>query len=175
MISLPRPHWSYSAISQYLRCPLQFYFKWVLKLPELRLGSGLLLGSAVHHALACYHQTLKHGGDVHPEKLHRAFRKHFAERASETTVDWKPGESPEALITLRFRRLERLSSREMPVVNGSAWCERVFEECLRMAIGRHDFQILRGIPRITTNSRTVFGQAELMPSGNLSLRLSVSR
>jgi putative RecB family exonuclease len=114
MISLPRPHWSYSAISQYLRCPLQFYFKRILKLPELRLGSGLLLGSAVHHALACYHQTLKHGGDVHPEELHRAFREHFAERASETTVDWKPGESPEALITQGIGLLDLYLSEPAP-------------------------------------------------------------
>lgn len=114
MISLPRPHWSYSAISQYLRCPLQFYFKRILKLPELRLGSGLLLGSAVHHALACYHQTLKHGGDVNPEELHREFREHFSERASETTVDWKPGESPEELITQGIGLLDLYLSEPAP-------------------------------------------------------------
>jgi len=97
MISLPRPHWSYSAISQYLRCPLQFYFKRILKLPELRMGSGLLLGSAVHHALACYHQTLQQHGDVNRDDLHREFREHFALRESEVKVDWKPGESSEEL------------------------------------------------------------------------------
>ncbi|HWL10214.1 MAG TPA: PD-(D/E)XK nuclease family protein [Planctomicrobium sp.] len=97
MISLPRPHWSYSAISQYLRCPLQFYFKRILKLPELRMGSGLLLGSAVHHALAFYHLTLQQHGEVNRDELHRAFREHLAQRESESHIDWKPGESREEL------------------------------------------------------------------------------
>jgi RecB family exonuclease len=55
----PRPHWSYSQISQYLRCPLQYYFQRILKLPEPWVSSNLVLGSAVHAALAEYHMGVE--------------------------------------------------------------------------------------------------------------------
>ncbi len=54
-----RPHWSYSSISQYLKCPLQFYFERVLKLPRKTISDAQVLGSSVHAALAFYHGRLK--------------------------------------------------------------------------------------------------------------------
>ena len=42
-----RKHWSYSAINQYLRCPLQYYFERVLRLPKPTVGSGLVLGEVI--------------------------------------------------------------------------------------------------------------------------------
>jgi len=56
-----RPHWSYSSITQYLTCPLRYYFQRILCLPQPTLSSGLVLGSAVHAALAEYHRDLKDG------------------------------------------------------------------------------------------------------------------
>ena len=57
------PHWSYSAISQYLRCPLQYFFQRILGLPSRSIGLGLVLGSAVHAGLAEYHRRLMAGND----------------------------------------------------------------------------------------------------------------
>ncbi len=52
-----RPHTSYSAVAQYQRCPLQYYFQRILKLPSDTVASGLVLGGAVHEALAEYHKV----------------------------------------------------------------------------------------------------------------------
>lgn len=49
--ALSRPHWSYSQINQYLRCPLQYFFERVLKLERQSIPSNMALGSAVHEAL----------------------------------------------------------------------------------------------------------------------------
>ena len=51
-----RPHWSFSSVSQYIRCPLQFYFERVQKLPRKSVSDAQLLGSALHSALAEYHR-----------------------------------------------------------------------------------------------------------------------
>ena len=47
-----RPHWSYSQLNQYMRCPLQYYFERIVKLDRPFVPSGLLFGSAIHEALA---------------------------------------------------------------------------------------------------------------------------
>lgn len=46
-----RPHWSYSSISQYLACPLRYYFQRILCLPQPSINSSLVLGSSVHAVL----------------------------------------------------------------------------------------------------------------------------
>ncbi len=48
-----------SSISQYLKCPLQFYFERVLRLPRKTISDAQVLGSSVHAALAHYHRQLK--------------------------------------------------------------------------------------------------------------------
>jgi putative RecB family exonuclease len=68
-----RPHWSYSSVGQYLRCPLQFYFERVLKLPRKPPSPALLLGSAVHAALAVYHGKLQKTEPVDGEQVRQAF------------------------------------------------------------------------------------------------------
>ena len=54
-----RPHWSYSSISQYLRCPLQYYFERILRLPRRSVSDAQVIGSSVHSALAQYHRRLQ--------------------------------------------------------------------------------------------------------------------
>jgi putative RecB family exonuclease len=59
--NVTRPHWSYSSVSQYLKCPLQYYFERVAKLPRKGTTDAQVLGSAVHSALATYHRQLQSG------------------------------------------------------------------------------------------------------------------
>src|SRR5438105_12394677 len=66
-----RPHWSYSAISQYLSCPLRFFFQRVQRLPQMSVGSSLVLGSSVHAALAEYHRTVQQDEPTDTAKLHQ--------------------------------------------------------------------------------------------------------
>jgi putative RecB family exonuclease len=77
-----RPHWSYSSISQYLRCPLQFYFERVLRLPRKTVSDAQVLGSALHSALANYHQSLQAGEPVEPDQIQAAYLAAWDEQAS---------------------------------------------------------------------------------------------
>jgi CRISPR/Cas system-associated exonuclease Cas4 (RecB family) len=69
---IDRPHWSYSAISQYLRCPLQFYFERVLGLPRRTASGAQVLGSAIHSVLAAYHHSLKAGEALGNDQVQQA-------------------------------------------------------------------------------------------------------
>ena len=62
------PHWSYSALRQYLDCPLRFFFQRVLALPEKSVSVNLVAGSAVHAALADYYEQQ---GDAAQAEHHR--------------------------------------------------------------------------------------------------------
>jgi putative RecB family exonuclease len=71
--NVTRPHWSYSSVSQYLKCPLQFYFERVLKLPRRTVTDAQVLGSSVHSALAVYHRKLQSGEPVTSHQVHQAY------------------------------------------------------------------------------------------------------
>lgn len=108
-----RPHWSYSAINQYLRCPLQFYFRRVLKLPEPTISSGLVLGSAVHNALAFYHMSLKQRRQTGTEDVRQSYLEHWEFREEEKPIEFKAGESRTNLIDLGMALID-LYLREPP-------------------------------------------------------------
>ena len=87
-----RPHWSYSSISQYLACPLRYYFQRILCLPQPTVGSGLVLGSAVHAALAHYHHDLKLNRKPRRDAIRTTFVESW-ERRDGTTIAFKEGET----------------------------------------------------------------------------------
>ncbi len=93
-----RPHWSYSAINQFLRCPLQYYFQRILKLPQPSISSGLVLGSAVHGALAVYHRYLMEGQDPVEQQVRQEFLETWVSKTEEQTVEYKANESPKELM-----------------------------------------------------------------------------
>ena len=101
-----RPHWSYSSISQFLSCPLRFYFQRVVRLPQPTVSSGLILGSAVHHALAEYHRGLQAGKLVPKDQLHRAVLEGWQQRDSQARVIFKDGDSREDSIALGIALIE---------------------------------------------------------------------
>ena len=87
-----RPHWSYSSISQYLACPLRYYFQRILCLPQPTVGSGLVLGSAVHAALAHYHHDLKLNRKPRRDAIRTTFVESW-ERRDGTMIAFKEGET----------------------------------------------------------------------------------
>ncbi|MCH7689203.1 MAG: PD-(D/E)XK nuclease family protein [Planctomycetes bacterium] len=97
-MAVKRPHWSYSSISQYLRCPLQYYFQRILKLPKAGVGSGLVLGSAVHKALAEYHLTLQQKLQPQTEKIQQAFLDSWTHREELESIEYRNGETRDDLI-----------------------------------------------------------------------------
>lgn len=92
-----RPHWSYSSITQYLACPLRYYFQRILCLPQPTVGSGLVLGSAVHAALAEYHRDLKDGKVPRAERMKQAYVAEW-DRRDGTEIAYKDGENREDLM-----------------------------------------------------------------------------
>jgi ATP-dependent helicase/DNAse subunit B len=93
-----RPHWSYSALSQYLACPLRFYFQRVLGLPQPTVSSSLALGSAVHAALAAYHRSVQQDEPTDASKLRQVFADAWHRREGEARIAFREGESPEGLM-----------------------------------------------------------------------------
>lgn len=54
-------HISYSAISTFQACPLRFYFRYALRLPERTISSSLVMGSALHRAVQYHFERLLMG------------------------------------------------------------------------------------------------------------------
>lgn len=92
-----RPHWSYSSITQYLACPLRYYFQRILCLPQPTVGSGLVLGSAVHAALAEYHRDLKDGKVPRVDLMKQAYVAEW-DRRDGTEITYKDGETRQDLM-----------------------------------------------------------------------------
>ena len=87
-----RPHWSYSQVSQFLRCPLQYYFERVLKPPKPFISSGLALGATVHRALAEYHRGIQRGKNLGPEQVREVLVATWAEMESREPIQYRDGE-----------------------------------------------------------------------------------
>jgi len=111
-----RPHWSYSALSQYLSCPLRFYFQRVLGLPQHTVGSSLVLGSAVHTALAAYHRTVQRDEPTDLGELHRVFTDSWQKREGEARVSYRDGEDRADLVAQGVALVE-VYLREPPPQN----------------------------------------------------------
>lgn len=80
--AVERPHWSYSALNQFLRCPLQFWFERVLKIPRRTTSEAQILGTSVHAALAAYHRGLQAGEPTLVHRLQEAFLACWDEESS---------------------------------------------------------------------------------------------
>jgi putative RecB family exonuclease len=93
-----RPHWSYSSINLYLSCPLRFYFQRIVGLPQESVGSSLVLGSAVHAALAEYHRTVQQDESTDTGKLHQIITDTWNRRESETRISYRSGENQTELL-----------------------------------------------------------------------------
>ena len=95
---MTRPHWSHSSLSQFLRCPRQFFFQRVLGLPRPTVPSGMLLGSAVHASLAEVHRGLRDRGDFDPHAVADALVRTWDAEEGELKVLYRSGESRDILL-----------------------------------------------------------------------------
>src|SRR4051812_6799461 len=81
-----RPRWSYSALTQYLRCPLQYYFQRILGLKPAFTPSSLVLGSSVHEALAVYHRAIQQDEPIAQEAIQKSFIDAWKARKSQENI-----------------------------------------------------------------------------------------
>jgi CRISPR/Cas system-associated exonuclease Cas4 (RecB family) len=121
-------HVSYSAIAQYLRCPLQYYFQRVLRLPIDRVVSGLVFGGSVHAALANYHRQLQQieaagGGVVQRADIFRELLEEYTRREQQARVVYSAGESRLSLIDEAMSLVEMYLATEPPtgILNVEQW------------------------------------------------------
>ncbi|MCX7422170.1 MAG: PD-(D/E)XK nuclease family protein [Planctomycetia bacterium] len=105
-MAIIRPHWSYSAITQYLRCPQQYFFQRVLGIPSRSIGTGLALGSAVHAGLAAYHQRLQRKEAIDTEVVLKAFHECWDEKELNETIQYRDGDTREDSIAQGVHLLE---------------------------------------------------------------------
>ena len=101
-----RAHWSYSAISQYLRCPLQYFFQRVLCLPSHSIGCGLVMGSAVHAGLAEYHRRIMENEDIEKDAVFKVFHECWNEKEANEKVLYREGDNREDSIAQGINLLE---------------------------------------------------------------------
>jgi len=98
-------HISYSAISTFQACPLRFYFRYVLGLPERTISSGLVFGSALHRAVQYHFERLligDSGTDV--DTLLDVFQDHW-DSYQDQAILYGKGENRDALGRLVERQL----------------------------------------------------------------------
>lgn len=93
-----RPHWSYSALTQYLRCPLQYFFQRVLGQKPQFTPSSLALGSAVHQALAAYHTSLKDQRPINATAVRATFLDAWQTRKTQETIHLEDADDEDRLI-----------------------------------------------------------------------------
>jgi len=91
-----RDYISFSAISTFQSCPLRYFFRYVLGLPEVTVSANLVFGSAFHAAIQCHFEHLL-AGDPPP--------------SLDTLLDvfWQTWRGREAK-TIRFGKGENLDS-----------------------------------------------------------------
>lgn len=159
----PRKHWSYSSINQYLRCPLQFYFQRILKLPQPTIGSGLVLGSAIHNALAVYHQYLMEKKAPVEQQVRQEFFETWVSRTEKQKVEFKANESQEDLIEQGLALL-KLYLEEPPPQNIVA-IEQRFLIPLHNSNGEYLETPLLAFTDLITKEEEVFKVTEFKTSG----------
>jgi CRISPR/Cas system-associated exonuclease Cas4 (RecB family) len=95
---IDRPHWSYSQLSTYLRCSLLYFFQYVLALPRRTVSSNLIMGSAIHEALARYHRSIQEGRPCDKETVIGTFLKTWIEREAREKIIYPNGDQKDDLM-----------------------------------------------------------------------------
>jgi len=104
--AIHRPHWSYSSISQFLRCPLQYYFERTLRLPRRTASDAQVLGSSVHAALALHHRRLQAHDPAPPGTILEAFHDAWNHQSDQIEVVPVRGKSLDDSLALGVSLIE---------------------------------------------------------------------
>lgn len=111
---MSRPHWSYSQIACFQRCPLQYYFRYVTGIPRKSVPANMVLGTAVHAGLAVYHRALMHGATVPFSRLETSFHDSWQAQSDNTEVEYSPKQEKHNLQELGLTMLRQYTAQEPP-------------------------------------------------------------
>ena len=89
-------HFSYSQLNTYLMCPLRYRLQYVELIPPAFNSSALAFGSAVHEAVAAFHQQQLIGDTLRPDQMLDVYRQAWTNRNGEE-VRYSNGDNKEAL------------------------------------------------------------------------------
>src|SRR5262249_15418380 len=103
---IDRPHWSYSSISQYLKCPLQFYFERILRLPKRTTSDAQVLGSSLHAALAHYHRQLRANEPTPEDHVREVFLATWESQVKRTKIVYAGSRSSEDNCSMGIALIE---------------------------------------------------------------------
>ena len=104
-----RPHWSYSALNQFLNiCSLQFFFDRIAKLPKHFTPVSLSFGSAYHRALEWVNLQRKDGETPQPDESSDLFAEIWS-RQLEEDEDIRFGDDQDA-ETCRNQGMDMVSA-----------------------------------------------------------------
>lgn len=123
-VALPNSHLSISQINTYLRCPLQYYWRYVegLKVPP---ASAVTFGLATHRAIEHNYSFKVVSGEDRPvEEVQEVFAREFDSLAPGT--QWEEGEEPGAVKDEGIKTTA-LYMREVAPVTKPVAVEQPFE------------------------------------------------
>lgn len=114
-----RDHISYSSITTYQRCPLQYYFRYVLGLEPEFVPANLILGTSIHAALEHLYLCRMEGrADPTPDELLNVYDKTWRSQATRP-VRYGKNESQASLRQLAERMLSAFQSSELSNPDGT--------------------------------------------------------
>lgn len=113
-----RDYISYSSISSYQACPLRWYFRYVVGLPERTVSSSLVFGSAIHRAVEHYFNELMAGNESPTlEALLGEYDRHWQD-TDEESVKFGKDEDKESLGPLAQRMLVAFQTSTLARIEG---------------------------------------------------------
>ena len=94
-------HQSASAIGMYLRCPRSYRFKYISKVPAETRNAAMILGIAIHEALAFFYEQLRAGREASLLEMSVLFAEKLQYEVSRTDaapVVYGEKEDPDGLL-----------------------------------------------------------------------------
>jgi putative RecB family exonuclease len=154
-----RPYLSYSAVTTYAACPLRWYFRNVMGLPEPTVSGSLLLGAGVHRAIERHFRALMLGCDAPSlDQLMEAYEQVWREHADQEVL-CGCGDDRAALEGQARRILTAFRSSELAwplgrIIGVEAEVSRALLPGVPQLLGRLDLVVDEGAEVVVTDFKT---------------------
>ncbi len=114
-ITLPKTHLSHSQINMYLRCPMQYYYRYLedLVIPP---SGNMFLGTTGHKALAYnFSQKIESQKDLKKKDVVEYFANEFETGIKEQEIDWQ-NETPKNLKDGGVKVIDKFQEDQAPAI-----------------------------------------------------------